>query len=532
MSTALLKNIMMLGITKPLTHSSGVTFGDAQGALSSFQDICSSSGPISISVDGRAVSDPPGPKGLPFIGNYFDVFPDHLGNHQRLFEHYGPVIKTESVGRVTYLTNDPTVAAIVFAESDFFTKEINQNHPLYPIKNKAAGVFLGDTHTEEWKIAHKFLPPALGPKAVRHYAPTMQKTVEDAFNVFDELDGKGMSWNVYQYMLKLGAQAVGKLVLGMDFNHFSSPNTYPHEMVRCIAEALELNKKISTKGDWYAMLPFGDAKKLQKIQDRMYELVGESIAKAESHGTEDLPLQDAALQASNMVDYAVRATDSKGEKLPKTSLVEALVVATGAGFTTTSSLLSWLIYGLVTYPGMQERLLQELIDNGIDENTQFTADVTEKLPFLDKYIKETQRRHNPSFQPGRTARADLILPGGYKIPEDAVVIPAIHHIHNNPNLWDNPNSFDPNRWDTEQVKNRHKAAYVPFGTGQRMCVGFNFALQEVKIFLPKLVYRYKFMPEEVGTTEYDPMFQLIRPVNLYVRAERRVKWPAPSGPSS
>ena len=61
----------------------------------------------------------------------------------------------------------------------------------------------------------------------------------------------------------------------------------------------------------------------------------------------------------------MRAVDSKGEKLPKTSLVEALVVATGAGFTTTSSLLSWLIYGLVTYPGMQERLLQELIDNGI-----------------------------------------------------------------------------------------------------------------------------------------------------------------------
>jgi cytochrome P450 len=224
-------------------------------------------------------------------------------------------------------------------------------------------------------------------------------------------------------------------------------------------------------------------------------------------------------------DYAVRATDSKGEKLPRTSLVEALVVATGAGFTTTSSLLSWLIYGLVTYPGMQERLLQELIDHGVDETTQFTADVTEELPFLDKYIKETQRRHNPSFQPGRTAKCDLILPGGYKIPKDAVVIPAIHHIHNNPNLWDNPNSFNPDRWDTEQVKNRHKAAYIPFATGQRMCVGFNFALQEAKIFLSKLVYRYKFSPEEVGTTEYDPMFQLIRPVNLYVRAERRVKWP-------
>lgn len=119
----------------------------------------------------------------------------------------------------------------------------------------------------------------------------------------------------------------------------------------------------------------------------------------------------------------------------------------------------------------------------------------------------------------------MILPGGYKIPKGSVVIPAIHHIHNNPNIWDNPHRFDPDRWETEEVKGRHKAAYVPFATGQRMCIGFNFALQEVKIFLPKLIYRYKFLREGDGTIEYDPMFQLIRPNNLYVKAEKRVKWP-------
>jgi cytochrome P450 len=96
-----------------------------------------------------------------------------------------------------------------------------------------------------------------------------------------------------------------------------------------------------------------------------------------------------------MVDYVLRATDSKGNKLPKDRIMEPLVVATGAGFTTTSSLLSWLLYGLVAYPGNQERLLQELIDNDFDENTQVTAELTQKLTFLDKYIKETQRRHNP-----------------------------------------------------------------------------------------------------------------------------------------
>jgi cytochrome P450 len=99
------------------------------------------------------------------------VYPDHLGNHQRLFEKFGPVFKTTSMGVTGYQTNDPKIAQIVLSESDFFSKEINKTHPLYPIKNDQAGVFLSDTSNPNWSIVHKFMPPALGPKAVRHYSP-------------------------------------------------------------------------------------------------------------------------------------------------------------------------------------------------------------------------------------------------------------------------------------------------------------------------------------------------------------------------
>ncbi|KAH8433576.1 cytochrome P450 [Aspergillus melleus] len=508
-----------------IVQPNGIGFQSQDAILSDVGELIASEDPISITIDGKAVREIPGPSGLPIIGNFFEIYPDHLGNHQRLFEQYGPIFKTTNMGRTVYHTNDPELSSIIFAETDFFTKKINDAHPLRSIKNTEAGVFLADTDTPEWRAAHKFLPPALGPKAVRHYAPTMQATVEDAFKVFDQLDEQGEAWNVYQYMLKLGSQAVGKLVLGIDFKHFTTPDAPPHELISLIAESLTLNKKVTARGDWYAKLPFGDPKRLLTIRDRVFVIIDESIQNASRGGVEDLPLQDAALKASNMIDYAVRATDNKGEKLPKTSLMQALLVATGAGFTTTSSLLSWLIYSLVTYPGVQERLLQELIDNDIDENTQITAELTDRLPFMDKLIKETQRRHNPSYQPGRTARVDMILPGGYKLPEESVVIGALHHLHNNPDVWSNPTRFDPDRWDTEEVKNRHKSAYIPFATGPRMCIGFNFALQEVKVFLPKLVYRYKFIKENDGPIEYDPMFQLIRPNNIYVRAERRVKWP-------
>lgn len=290
--------VLIIGI---LTIIPGIGFLGKDAVLTETSEVTTASGPVPITIDGHAVRDPPSPRKLPFVGNFFEVYPDHLGNHQRLFDQYGPVIKTDNMGRITYQTNDPAIAAIALAESDFFTKKINEAHPLYALKNASAGVFLGDTDTEEWRVAHKFLPPALGPKAVRHYAPTMQKTVEDAFKVLDHLDEQGEAWNVYYYMLKLGSQAVGKLTLGLDFQHFTSPSAPVHEMVHSIAEMLSLNKKVTSKGDWYNKLPFGDPKRLRDLKARIEEMVGESIEVASRGGVEDLPLQDAAVKADNMV---------------------------------------------------------------------------------------------------------------------------------------------------------------------------------------------------------------------------------------
>jgi hypothetical protein len=102
-------------------------------------------------------------------------------------------------------------------------------------------------------------------------------------------------------MLKLGSQAVGKLTLGLDFEHFNEPDAALHEMVHLIAEVLALNKKVTSKGDWYGWMPFGDPQRLKRAKARVEQLVEESIQRAKRGGIEDLPLQDAALKASNMV---------------------------------------------------------------------------------------------------------------------------------------------------------------------------------------------------------------------------------------
>ncbi|OJJ36281.1 hypothetical protein ASPWEDRAFT_66733 [Aspergillus wentii DTO 134E9] len=502
-------------IVQPL----GISF-HIDGELASVPSILTASS-VGLRIDGNAVQSPQGPPGLPVVGSFYEIFPDHLGNHYRLFRKYGPVIKTTNMGKTTYLTDCPEVAAVAFSESAYMTKKINANHPLYGVKDNTA-IFIGDTETENWRLAHKFLPPAMGPKAVRHYTGLMQACARQALPVFDELDTRDESWNVYQYMIKLASQTIGKFSFGKDFGHFDAVDSPLHPIVTNIANLLSLNKKVTARGEWYQYLPFGDPARLKQVQRTIYSLLQDAIDEVASQGIgKDMPMHTAALEASCVVDYLLHGVDEQGEHFPQPLILANMLIVAGAGFTTTSALMSWLIYCLVTYEGVQDRLYQELKECGISNTTIWTPDLAHSLPYLDSVVKETQRLHNASFQPGRTTKTDVILPGGYRIPPDSVLIPALYAIHTNPKIWRDPFRFDPDRWNTPEVKDRHRCAYVPFATGPRGCIGFNFALLEVKILLAELVARYEFVRDGVEAIEYDPEFQLIRPLNLYVRAKKR-----------
>jgi hypothetical protein len=134
----------------------------------------------------------------------------------------------------------------------------------------------------------------------------MNDELRESLPVFDELESADSAWNVYQYMLKLSSATVGKIVLGIDFNHFTSMDAPLHKMPLAIAHSLALNKKITSMGEWYAHLPFGDPKRLRDLQAFMSNEINKVIQETKGNGTEDLPLQDAALKAANLVGMTVQ----------------------------------------------------------------------------------------------------------------------------------------------------------------------------------------------------------------------------------
>lgn len=129
--------------------------------------------------------------------------------------------------------------------------------------------------------------------------------------MFDELSGRGEAWNAYQYMLKLSSAAVGKIVLGQDFHHFESVDSSLHRLPLAMAEILAINKKIATMGQWYSHLPFGDPKRMRDLQQVIASTIVQSMEEAKAAGTEDLPLQEAALKAADVIGKDLHMIHSK-----------------------------------------------------------------------------------------------------------------------------------------------------------------------------------------------------------------------------
>ncbi|KAH8321364.1 hypothetical protein KR074_003022, partial [Drosophila pseudoananassae] len=167
-----------------------------------------------------------------------------------------------------------------------------------------------------------------------------------------------------------------------------------------------------------------------------------------------------------------------------------------AGFETSSSTMSFCLYELALHQDIQDRVRAE-IETVLGKSDEINYDAISEMTYLEQVIAETLRKHPILPHVGREANQD------YKVPNTDIVIEKgtsalipIQCIHHDPEIYPNPEEFDPSRFDPEAVKSRHPMAYLPFGEGPRNCIGLRFGKLQSKIGLIFLLRRFRFSPSK------------------------------------
>lgn len=196
--------------------------------------------------------------------------------------------------------------------------------------------------------------------------------------------------------------------------------------------------------------------------------------------------------------------DSK-EGMSDETLREECLVLFVAGHETASNILSWTFYLLEQHPEAIDKILKE--KEAISSTSIPTFDKLLKMEYLNKVISESLRIYPPSWITGRIAKEDDEIAGIF-IPKNTRVIPFIYGLHHSKYHWQNSAEFQPDRFTKEAIKQRHRFAFLPFGSGPRMCIGRNFALLEMQMIILKILETFQMKLDSKNRIELLPAITL------------------------
>jgi cytochrome P450 len=189
---------------------------------------------------------------------------------------------------------------------------------------------------------------------------------------------------------------------------------------------------------------------------------------------------------------SVLETAQKSDKMFSTNeIADQIVMLFLAGHETSAAALTWTIYLISLFPEEQEKLFKEIID--VREEGDFTFKDIKQFSYLKQVFMESLRLYPPVGFFARQSSKETKIRGKKIKPKDAIII-APWLIQRNENNWQKPHEFCPHRFDNGDPSER--GAYIPFGMGQRVCIGMSFAIQEAMLILATLIREYRFELEE------------------------------------
>lgn len=360
----------------------------------------------------------------------------------------------------------------------------------------------------------------------------LQQKLENAADTFTSLD-------METEFCSVSLDIIGKAVFNYDFGSVTSESPIVKAVYRTLQEA----EHRSTSFIPYWSLPFAShyfqsLRDFESNMDLLNKVLDELIVKALDSKTESDVKELEGRDYENMENPSLLRflVDMRGEDTSSKQLRDDLMTMLIAGHETTAAVLTWTFYELSQQPLLLARVRRE-IDETLKGNIP-TYDDIQKLPLVRLCLAETLRLYpEPPLLIRRALEDDILPKGGAEkvttIPKGTDIFIATWNIHRSPDLWDEPDVYNPDRF----LKNRknpnqsswggHKYeglqslypnevqsdfAFLPFGGGTRKCVGDQFAMMEALVTVVMVLQKYDLSiigdPKNVGMKTGNLIFYL------------------------
>jgi cytochrome P450 len=320
---------------------------------------------------------------------------------------------------------------------------------------------------EVWAAHRRITQPTFHRGIVSNYAEIHTEGARDLVKNWEARAAKGEVFDAEYDLFEMVISTFGRVFFNMDISHYAEkfiPGA--HEgMLQLIQNVL--------LPEWVPTAKNREFKAIRKLFDDLVDDVVQSHIQGLC-GTQDL----VATLLKNAAEGGMTLEEVYDEVLT------FLVVGTD----TTTSALSWALYCYTMHDEERKRLEEE-VDTVLNGRVPTPEDLP-SLPYLKMFIQEVLRLYPPVWILTRDPIVDDEI-AGYHIPAGSTVMTCPFLVHRNPEFWENPEAFIPERFLPEHEATRHRYAYIPFGAGQHQCIGMHSSLQQIQITLAMIIQKFK-----------------------------------------
>jgi cytochrome P450 family 110 len=222
--------------------------------------------------------------------------------------------------------------------------------------------------------------------------------------------------------------------------------------------------------DWGAWSPWGRfLQQRQQVDELLYAEISDRRSQPDANRTDILAL-------------LLAAQDAEGQALSDEEVRDELMTMLFAGHETTASALAWAMYWIAQLPDVRTKLLAEF--DAMDITTDFDPITISRLPYLSAVCQETLRLYPIAVSTFPRVVQQPMIVAGYALEPGTVIIPSIYLAHHRVQVYPEPQQFRPERFLERQFS---PYEYLPFGGGDRRCIGSAFAMFEMKLVLFQLL---------------------------------------------
>jgi cytochrome P450 len=405
-------------------------------------------------------TDPPGPKGVPLLGNTGQYARDPFRFMTAVGEAYGDVARLELAGEPTFmLTNPDDIETVLVGESDSFVKpEFGGDDAVENLLGN--GLLTSDG--EFWRDQRRLAGEAFDPRRVADLAGMMVEHTESMVERWEPGEPMDLRTELAQVTVRIIVNAM----FGTDIDRETTERV--QAALEPLGERFEPDPLRFLTPNW---LPTAENRSFGASVRTLEGVLDDIVAERRAEGYED---------GEDLLSVLLRAQD-RGEQADST-LRDEMMTMLLAGHDTTALTLTYTYYLLGKHPEAKARLHEELDALG---GRPTAADAT-GLDYASNVLDEAMRLYPPVYVLFRAPTRDVEL-GGYSVPAGSFLMLPQWVVHRSERYWEDPLSFDPDRWDRTD---HHRFSFFPFGGGKRVCIGKQFSLLESKLILATVAEHY------------------------------------------